>query len=71
MGIKAQRIHLRDSVSVTVAEGSCLMTNRCPLEVAKESGPQVEQPWLVREVPLMPRVLVSHSTLSKGFQAFR
>lgn len=69
MGMKAQRIHLWDSVSAAVAKGSCLMANGCPLKVAKESGLQVEEPWLVREVPLMPQVLVSHSTLSKGFQA--
>lgn len=69
MSMKAQRIHVRDSVSAAVAKGSCLMANGCLLKVAKESGPQVEEPWLVREVPLMPQVLVSHSTLSKGFQA--
>lgn len=44
---------LRDSVSTAVTEKSYLMTN-VPLKVAKESGPQVEWPWLARKAPPIP-----------------
>lgn len=53
-GIKVQRIAvelrqasdffqgLGDTFSTAVAEGVYLKANRCPLKVAKESGPQVK-----------------------------